>query len=75
VTIRLLVTDKIFDEGIKLEENWFKVKRARPRAKKLLTHNNMTATPHISAQTCESQLLTSLQIVQRVIETTEKNMS
>ena len=43
-----------------------------PKNSKLLTLNNVIATPHIGAQTYEAQLKASIQIAKTVIETLEK---
>ena len=43
-----------------------------PKNSKLLTLNNVIATPHIGAQTCEAQLKASVQIAKAVIEALEK---
>jgi D-3-phosphoglycerate dehydrogenase len=43
-----------------------------PKNSKLLTLNNVIATPHVGAQTCEAQLKASVQIAKRVIEALEK---
>ncbi len=44
-----------------------------PKNSKLLTLNNVIATPHVGAQTYEAQLKASVQIAKRVIEALEKN--
>jgi D-3-phosphoglycerate dehydrogenase len=44
-----------------------------PKNSKLLTLNNVIATPHIGAQTDEAQQKASVQIAKAVIETLEKN--
>jgi D-3-phosphoglycerate dehydrogenase len=46
-----------------------------PKNSKLLTLNNVIATPHMGAQTNEAQLKASIQIAYRVIEALEKTMS
>jgi len=46
-----------------------------PKNSKLLTLNNVIATPHTGAQTHEAQLKASVQIAKRVIEALEKNVS
>jgi len=46
-----------------------------PRNSKLLTLKNVTATPHIGAQTHEAQLRASIQIAKRVIEALENSAS
>jgi D-3-phosphoglycerate dehydrogenase len=43
-----------------------------PKNSKLLTLNNVIATPHVGAQTYEAQLKASVQIAKRVIEALEK---
>ena len=43
-----------------------------PKNSKLLTLNNVIATPHIGAQTNEAQLKASVQIAKAVIEALEK---
>jgi D-3-phosphoglycerate dehydrogenase len=43
-----------------------------PKNSKLLTLNNVVATPHVGAQTQEAQLKASIQIAKAVIETLEK---
>jgi len=43
-----------------------------PENSKLLTLNNVIATPHVGAQTYEAQLKASVQIAKRVIEALEK---
>ena len=43
-----------------------------PKNSKLLTLNNVIATPHIGAQTDEAQLKASVQIAKAVIEALEK---
>jgi D-3-phosphoglycerate dehydrogenase len=43
-----------------------------PKNSKLLTLNNVIATPHIGAQTNEAQLKASIQIARTVIEALEK---
>jgi D-3-phosphoglycerate dehydrogenase / 2-oxoglutarate reductase len=43
-----------------------------PKNNKLLTLNNVIATPHMGAQTDEAQLKASIQIAKTVIETLEK---
>ena len=43
-----------------------------PKNSKLLTLNNVIATPHIGAQTYEAQLKASVQIAKAVIEALEK---
>ena len=44
-----------------------------PKNTKLLTLNNVIATPHSGAQTQEAQLKASVQIAKAVIEALEKN--
>ena len=46
-----------------------------PKNSKLLTLNNVIATPHIGAQTNEAQLKASVQIAKAVIEVLEKKAS
>jgi len=46
-----------------------------PKNSKLLTLNNVIATPHVGAQTYEAQLKASIQISYRVIEALEKTVS
>ena len=46
-----------------------------PKNSKLLTLNNVIATPHMGAQTYEAQLKASIQISYRVIEALEKTVS
>jgi len=46
-----------------------------PKNSKLLTLNNVIATPHIGAQTNEAQLKASVQIAKAVIEVLEKKTS
>lgn len=46
-----------------------------PKNSKLLTLNNVIATPHMGAQTYEAQLKASTQISYRVIEALEKTVS
>ena len=46
-----------------------------PKNSKLLTLNNVIATPHMGAQTYEAQLKASVQIAKRVIEALEKPVS
>ncbi len=46
-----------------------------PKNNKLLTLNNVIATPHMGAQTSEAQLKASLQIAYGVIEALKKTMS
>ena len=46
-----------------------------PKNSKLLTLKNVTATPHIGAQTHEAQLRASIQIAKRVIEALENSAS
>jgi D-3-phosphoglycerate dehydrogenase len=46
-----------------------------PKNNKLFTLNNVIATPHMGAQTHESQLKASVQIAHRVIEALEKTVS
>lgn len=43
-----------------------------PKNSKLLTLNNVIATPHVGAQTYEAQLKASVQIAKAVIEALEK---
>jgi D-3-phosphoglycerate dehydrogenase len=43
-----------------------------PRNSKLLKLNNVIATPHMGAQTCEAQFKASIQIANAVIEALEK---
>jgi D-3-phosphoglycerate dehydrogenase len=45
-----------------------------PKNSKLLTLNNVIATPHVGAQTYEAQLRASVQIAKAVIEALEKNI-
>jgi D-3-phosphoglycerate dehydrogenase len=46
-----------------------------PKNNKLLTLNNVIATPHMGAQTYEAQLKASIQIAKAVIEALEKSVS
>ena len=46
-----------------------------PKNSKLLTLNNVIATPHMGAQTYEAQFKASIQIAKAVIEALEKNVS
>ena len=46
-----------------------------PKNNKLLTLNNVIATPHMGAQTNEAQLKASLQIAHGLIEALEKIVS
>jgi D-3-phosphoglycerate dehydrogenase len=46
-----------------------------PKNSKLLTLNNVIATPHMGAQTYEAQMKASMQISYRVIEALEKTVS
>ena len=43
-----------------------------PKNSKLLTLNNVIATPHIGAQTYEAQLKASIQVAKAVIQMLEK---
>ena len=66
LSMRRLVSGKVKGAAVDVFEE------EPPKNSKILTLNNVIATPHIGAQTNEAQIKASVQIAKAVIEALEK---